>query len=104
MTKPKKGIKKKRVRLSHVLNLIFGCYENKITADQADDAVMRAAKSFVTQRQAMPDFVYDFLLNKFGLARYGTVHACVSVWRGVAAFDCPSCATKHQDWDRLASC
>ena len=74
--KPKRGIKKKRVRLQHVLHLVFGCYDNKIVADQADDAVMRAGGSFVTQRQPMPDFVYDFLMNKFGLARYSAVPDC----------------------------
>lgn len=66
--KPRKGIKKKKVRLVHVLNLVFGIYENKIVADAADDAVQQAARSVLTQRQNMPDYVYEDLLNKFGLA------------------------------------
>ena len=68
--KPRKGIKKKKVRLVHVLNLVFGIYENKIVADAADDAVQQAAGSVLTQRQNMPDYVYEDLLNKFGLASY----------------------------------
>lgn len=65
---------KKSAKVPMVLALVYDCYEKKIIADEVEDRIAASVGPLAHRRQALPLFIKDYLLQRYGLPSLSDAH------------------------------